>query len=414
MRAVYLETSASLGWLLVCFYELNMALASVESNPGDLSLIRERQVRVLDGQRCRLQELRELRGKKSDSERSEPTCDSSCFPIHEVLITGAEHLFELDRQELTSSYLDHCLGTSQLNDSLMTILIDCLGKGWITSRADLFQQDLSSSVLSKLVVERHLEMLLFAPDSGLSSRELAISFPRSKGELINLRDVDQMLDQLNRLPSNQAQMKRVPGQAAEVGDVLVRSYLQKPWRASLSHSDDGQKSTGEQQCGTSLDCYSPLGFAEQLVLRSGDDAVGYHQLTFSNAYATHYLNHDWWIPNYSYKQCDYHSKAQVNGFDFKQICDSQNHELHAERVIHRDALSKTSMIVGLSHRYAQNFIERQSARTGFQQCLELFARAQHLAAIVTFAHSLEHLIHLATARRLFISTQSISVSSSDT
>lgn len=368
MRAVHLETSASLGRLLVCFYWLNMALASVESNPGDLSLIRERRLRVLNGQPCRLQELRELWGEKSASERTDPTSDSCCSLIHEVLITGAGHLFELDRQQLTSSYSNHCLGTSHLSHSLMSILIDCLSKGLITRRAYLSQPDLSSRLLKTLVIELLLEKLLFAPDYCLSSRELAIGFPGRKGERSNLRDMDQMVDQFNRLPSNQVQMNRVHGLAAEVGDVLLRFSVQTPWRASSAHSIDGQKSTGKQQWGISLDWDSLLGLADQRVLRGEDDAVGDHQLTFSNGCATHYLSHDWWVSNYSYKQSDYHSKAQANGFEFKQTGDSQPHQLHAERVIHGDTLSTTS-IAGLSCRNTHNFIERQSAPTDFQQCL---------------------------------------------
>ena len=49
--------------------------------------------------------------------------------------------------------------------------------------------------------------------------------------------------------------------------------------------------------------------------------------------------------------------AQANGFNFKQTGDSENHQLHAERVIHRDAVSKTSLSTGLSYLRTNNFIE---------------------------------------------------------
>lgn len=369
MRAVHLGMRASLDWLLVCFCGLNMALAGVEFPPGDNSLIRERQERLLDEQCGRLHDLLELPGKKSESERSEPISGTRCFPIHEILITGAEHLSDLDLQQVTSLYLNHCLGTSRLNDLLKTITSDCLDKGLVTSRACLPQQDLSSGVLKILVVEWHLEKLQSATDSGLYSRELTMSFPGRKGESLNQHDMEQMVDQLNRLPSNQAQMERVPVKAAGVGDVLVWYSVQKPWRASSSHSNDVQKSTGEQQWWTSLDWDSPLVLADQLMLRGGHYVVSDHQRTSGNAYANYSLPYGWWIFNYSDSLSDYRSKAQANGFGFKQTGDSQNHQLHVERVIHRDVLSKTSMIAGLSHLRTNNVIERQSARAGFQQCL---------------------------------------------
>ncbi|MGK3122479.1 POTRA domain-containing protein, partial [Pseudomonas corrugata] len=123
-------------------------------------------------------------------------------------------------------------------------------KGLVTSRAYLPQQDLSSGHLQVLVVEGRLEGLKGAENSQLSARELAMAFPGKTGDLVNLREIEQMVDQLNRLPSNQAQMELTPGQNVGGSEVLVKNTPQKPWRAGLSRSNDGQRSTGEQQWGT--------------------------------------------------------------------------------------------------------------------------------------------------------------------
>ncbi|MGX4731392.1 POTRA domain-containing protein, partial [Pseudomonas corrugata] len=71
-------------------------------------------------------------------------------------------------------------------------------KGLVTSRAYLPQQDLSSGHLQVLVVEGRLEGLKGAENSQLSARELAMAFPGKTGDLVNLREIEQMVDQLNR------------------------------------------------------------------------------------------------------------------------------------------------------------------------------------------------------------------------
>lgn len=357
MRTAHLGTRAFSWWLLVGWSGLNTTQAAVEPNPGDQGLIRERQERLLEEQRRRLEQLKELPGKAPAPAEPGKPGETRCFPIRQILINGAEHLSESERQQLLQPYQNHCLGTSQLNELLKVITDYYLDQGLVTSRAYLPQQDLSRGQLQVLVVEGHLEKLKAAVDSGLSARELAMSFPGREGELLNLRDIEQMVDQLNRLPSNQAQMELIPGQAAGGSDVLVKNTAQAPWRASLSRSNDGQKSTGEQQWGTTLDWDSPLGLADQLMLRGGHDAVSDHQRTSSNAYANYTLPYGWWTFNYSYSQSDYRSLAEANGFGFKQTGDSQNHQLHAERVIHRNALSKTSFNAGLSYLRTNNFIE---------------------------------------------------------
>jgi hemolysin activation/secretion protein len=344
-------------WMILTGLSGLDAAQAVAETPGDQELIRQRQERLLEQQQRRLEELKALPGRAPAPTEPGKRAEERCFPIRQIWINGAEQLSEAQREALIRPYQDHCLGTSQLNELLKTITDHYLDLGWVTSRAYLPQQDLSSGQLQVLVVEGRLEKLQTSADSGLTPRELAMSFPGQEGQLLNLRDIEQMVDQLNRLPSNQAQMELTPGSAVGGSDVLVNNSPQKPWRVSLSRSNDGQDSTGQQQWGTSLEWDSPLGLADQLMLRGGHDAVSDHQRTSRNAFLNYSLPWGWWTFNYSYSQSDYRSQAEANGFAFKQTGDSQSHALHAERVIHRDTVSKTSLSAGLSYLRSNNFIE---------------------------------------------------------
>lgn len=197
-----------------------------------------------------------------------------------------------------------------------------------------------------------------------------MSFPGGTGELLNLRQIEQMVDQLNRLPSNQAQMELTPGKAVGGSEVVVRNAPQKPWRVGLSRSNDGQRSTGEQQWGSSLEWDSPLGLADQLVLRGSHDAISDHQKTSRSAMLYYNLPFGWWNLSYSYSQSEYRSLGEASGFNFKQDGDSQNHQLRLERVIHRDAMSKTSLNTGLSYLRTNNFIEDSKLDTSSNRLSE--------------------------------------------
>ncbi|MBD9466225.1 ShlB/FhaC/HecB family hemolysin secretion/activation protein [Pseudomonas sp. Pdm06] len=340
---------------LLCLSPLTLAYAA--PTPGDTDLIRERQDRLLEEQRRRLEELKDLPGK--DAKPAQPTApaDTRCFPIKTIELKGADALSEGERQRLLKPFLNQCLGVPQLNQLLKVITDHYLEKGLVTSRAYLPQQDLSSGHLQVLVVEGRLEGLKGAENSQLSDRELAMAFPGKTGDLLNLREMEQMVDQLNRLPSNRAQMELTPGQNIGGSEVRVNNAPQKPWRAGLSRHNDGQKSTGEQQWGASLDWDSPLGLADQLALRGGHDAVSDHQKTSRNGMLYYNLPFGWWNLSYTYSESEYRALGQANGFNFKQSGDSQNHQVRLERVVHRDAVSKTSLNTGLSYLRTNNFIE---------------------------------------------------------
>ena len=340
--------------LLLAYMSANSAMAA--PTPGDQDLIRDRQNRLLEEQQRRLQELQDLPGKAAKPEAPATPADTRCFPIQDIELKGADSLSAADRTRLLKPYVGQCLGVTQLNELLKVITDYYIAKGHVTSRAYLPQQDLSSGHLQVLVVEGKLEGIKGAQGSTVTDRELAMAFPGKVGEALNLREVEQLVDQLSRLPSKQAQMELTPGSQIGGSEVLVKNQPQKPWRASLSRNNDGQKSTGEQQWGAGLEWDSPLGLADQLILRGGHDAISDHQKTSKNSMLYYNVPWGWWNFSYTYSESDYRTYGVTDGFKYKQDGDNQNHQLRAERVIHRDDVSKTSVNVGLAHLRTNNYI----------------------------------------------------------
>lgn len=344
--------------LLLCTFMLaylSLNSATAAPTPGDQDLIRDRQNRLLEEQQRRLQELQDLPGKAAKPQVPTTPADTRCFPIKDIELKGADSLSAPDRTRLLKPYIGQCLGVTQLNELLKVITDDYIAKGRVTSRAYLPQQDLSSGHLQVLVVEGKLEGIKGAQGSTVTDRELAMAFPGKVGEALNLREVEQLVDQLSRLPSKQAQMELTPGTQIGGSEVLVKNQPQKPWRASLSRNNDGQKSTGEQQWGAGLEWDSPLGLADQLILRGGHDAISDHQKTSKNSMLYYNVPWGWWNFSYTYSESEYRAPGDLDGYKYKQTGDSQNHQVRAERVVHRDDVSKTSVNVGLTHLRTNNY-----------------------------------------------------------
>ncbi len=78
----------------VCLAVLCFPLLQVNAapTPGDTDLIRERQDRLLEEQRRRLEELKELPGKSVKPEGPTTPSDTRCFPIKYIELKGADSL----------------------------------------------------------------------------------------------------------------------------------------------------------------------------------------------------------------------------------------------------------------------------------------------------------------------------------
>jgi hemolysin activation/secretion protein len=330
--------------------------AAVPVLPGERELIRERQERLLDEQRQRIEELRQLPGEPESPPAAVDATEERCLPIQHIELHGAELIGVAEQSRLLSSFAGGCLGPSRLNELLKTVTNFYLDRGYVTSRAYLPQQDLAGGTLQVRVVEGYLEGFETA-QGGPDERQVKMAFPGAAGERLDLRELEQMVDQLNRLPSQQARIELTPGEQVGGSRVQVLGERSKPWRVRLARHNDGERSTGEQQWGLGLDWDSPLGLGDQLILRAGRDAVSDSHRHSHNQSFNYSLPYGWWTFSYGYSQSYYRTLNQAAGFDFEVDGDSRNHYVRADRVLHRDTVSKTGMNLGVSHLRSRNYIE---------------------------------------------------------
>ena len=323
--------------------------------PTDRDLIRDRQEELLQQQRKRLEELQQLPGRGTPQAPSTIKAEGDCFEIRRVVLQGASQLSEVQRNELLRPYEGQCLFVGQLDEILKKITNHYLNRGYLTTRAYLPEQSMAAGTLQVIVVEGRLEGL---QGSALaSSRELAMTFPGKTGALLNLRELEQMVDQLGRLPSRQAEVELLPGASIGGSRASLKGQRDKPWRVSLSRHNNGDANSGEQQLSLAAEWDSPLGLADQLSLRAAKDLVSDHWRHSNSKGLSYSLPWGWWTFNYSYNRNYYRTRNTSSGFAFKFDGDSAVHQLQAERVIHRDSLSKTGLNFGISHLRTRNYLD---------------------------------------------------------
>lgn len=333
---------------------LALAQTPPQSSAAIQDFARDRQERLLQEQQQRLQELQQLPGKSVEAPKPAAPSDERCFAIEQVEISGATLLSAADKAEILAPFADDCLGVSQLNGLLKALTDHYIDRGYVTTRAYLPQQDLSARTLKVVVVEGRLEGL---DSSALASdRELAMGFPGTVGDVLDLRELEQLVENLNRLPSRPAQLELIPGEQVGGSRVQLKGEHSKPWHANINRHNDGQRSTGEQQWGLGLTWDSPLGLADQFSLRASRDAVSDSYRHSHSQSLSYNIPYGWWRFDYSYSQSYYRTLGQSNGFPFETDGDSKQHALRAERVLHRDSVSKTAFSTGLSHVRTNNFL----------------------------------------------------------
>jgi hemolysin activation/secretion protein len=187
--------------------------------------------------------------------------------IRQLVITGADHMRPAFREQLRAQIEGRSIGVEDVERLLTDITRHYISRGYVTTRAYIPDQDLATGTLRVLVVEGKLEELKTA---GVSRN----IFPVSRGELLNLRDLEQGIDNLNRLPSHQATLDLLPGAEAGGTVVGVRDVRSRPWRLNVSADNTGSESTGRYQASATVGLDDLTGFGEAITL-SHRSAVPY-------------------------------------------------------------------------------------------------------------------------------------------
>jgi len=223
--------------LISCF---NFALAADPIlSPIDTDLIRDRQERLLQDQQKRLDELQQL-PNTSSAAKLELTDETRCFDVKEINLQGATHISTSTQNKLLKPFVSQCLGASGIDTLLKTITGHYLNQGYVTSRAYLPEQDLTSGILQIIVIEGRLQG--FEPSELTSKRELWMTFPGKTGEILNLRELEQQIEQLGRLPSRLAQLQLVPGKTMGSSQVKLSGQRDKSWRIGANRHNNGDRS----------------------------------------------------------------------------------------------------------------------------------------------------------------------------
>lgn len=176
--------------------------------------------------------------------------ESPCVVIHHVALpTERQNPRAFNR--LAQSAVGHCLGSQGLAHMQRQLQNQLIARGYITSRVRLVSEGRAAERLTVDVDYGRIGQLNMRAGSSPHFHP-AFTFPLAPGEVLDLRRVEQGLENIGLIPGVLSDIRIVPGARPGESDIEIFRRQDKYWRVTAWLDDAGTRSTGRYQAGGAL------------------------------------------------------------------------------------------------------------------------------------------------------------------
>ncbi len=289
---------------------------------------------------------------------------SKCVDIKTVEFDGNTKLSNFRINRIVKPYLNKCLSVDDINKILNTITNAYIDAGYITSGAYLInpQTKLNDGILQIKIVEGTITKF-----TGITEAERKTAFPWVLGSILNLRDIEQGLDQMNRLSSNHAKMEIKANEDANgTSQVVITNEPESPTSYSVYTDNLGSKSTGEYRLGLSLVEDNLFGINDQLNLGYTNSLTSELNEKYSRALSLGYsIPFGYWTftNNASFSEYQTYMKLPVSGEKLYSFGDNFSESFIIDRILSRGQNYKLSLSASMNYKKPNNYTKVLDIKT---------------------------------------------------
>ena len=311
-----------------------------------------------------------------------PKNETQYFPINQLVLTDYQaeenpsasslKLIQPSRFSwaLKSVYAERdfalpaCIGSEGINVLLRRIQNRLIDLGYVTTRVVVEPQDLRSGMLVLTVIPGKVGRIQLQDQSAIpfaTRGTLWFAMPMAQGDILNIRNIEQGLENLKRVPSADANMELVPTDTVGETDVVIAYKQSLPFHLTLGLDDSGSKATGRLQGSITFSWDNVLTLNDMFYIsgtrsfkRDSDDAEGdYGSKNISLYYSIPWKNY---LLTLSGSKYSYHQTVAGAFESYTYSGESQQMKANLSRLLSRGSLYKTYVNAALWTKKSYNYI----------------------------------------------------------
>lgn len=266
--------------------------------------------------------------------------------------------------KITKPYENIPIGADEISFMQSAIQNIYLENGYASARIYMDGNTLADNVLTFVVREGYIEDIVFKKADGTpySKTSTALQqfafYPFAKGELLNIRDLDQGIEQVNKLSSNNAVMEVSPGTKDGYSVIEITNHASKRFALTLGADNSGLENTGVYKANGSISADNLLMLNDNIYFNYSRNIDGNDADKENNSYfASLNIPFGYFTFMFSYFNSDYVMPSGSSSGRYTSDGSTENMSSSLEMVIKRAQSYKVSAGAELALKEAGNNFE---------------------------------------------------------
>jgi len=213
-------------------------------------ITRQQQNQIEEQGRLKEQEtIRKERSRKKTEKEIEKQIPISgkpaeCFLIKSIALIDAKLLSKKQQKKLVEPFISKCIEAETLAEITTAIQTFYNDEGYIAARVSVPKQNIQSGNLELKILEGKIDEVIVGDNRFTNKMQEFTAFTFLEGDALNLKDINQGIYQINRLPSSNATMKIEPAITEGEAKVYITNEKKFPARATIGYDNLGNEFTG--------------------------------------------------------------------------------------------------------------------------------------------------------------------------
>ncbi|CAI1108091.1 MULTISPECIES: ShlB/FhaC/HecB family hemolysin secretion/activation protein [Serratia] len=303
--------------------------------------------------------------------------ENPCLMIRKVQIESGEMRPIPAIRQLAKSAEHQCLGATGISNLQKAIQNQLIGEGLITSRAAVTAYHAKEETLTLSLIYGRVNSIKLSDDSS-GHFNLASVFPLKAGDILNIRNVEQGLENINTLPGTLSDIRIAPSQTPGESKIEVLRKQEKYWQLASWVDNSGTKATGRNQGGVAL-FLNNLTSLNDTLYASHSQNIEISDTRGNSSHAISYsLPYGFWSVDLFAGKSQYHQSIPGYAVDYQYKGQSESLSLQIGRTVSRGARYKTTLNAQLLERDYHYFINDTEIDLQRKRLTNIKIGAKHL------------------------------------